>query len=359
MLRRTILLLLIAPVFLTWVSISAGAEPQGEAPALLNVYFLDVGMGQAIFLDIPPRDCMLIDAGSWDKWGIDTLSAFLDRFFDDPAHAVYENTLDVVVATHQHADHIAGIPGLLGRHRVRHYFDNGVDWDKKTGLVGKINKLLKQKSVSRTALTEAVITQKGDKGVYTDSLLDPFANIDIFALAGAVKPAAANENNNSIVVKVRCGQVSFLFAADAEKEEEARVLKRLQSCSSLAALNAEVLQVGHHGSNTASSQAFIEAIAPETEVISVGLASQSPQAAKFRLPKESTLSRLDQFTRSLRPAACCSQMFPDKRPVLTSGGEKPAAFTSGKAIYITSTDGTVVVRTDGRSYHVSGSAVGH
>ncbi len=328
-----------------------GVAPVAPPPTM-TVYIVDVGMGDAIFIDIPPKDCMLIDAGSWDNYGIDNLMQFLDEFFSDPAHAHYENTLDVVLATHQHKDHIQGMLNVIKKYTITTYIDNGVGCtvakERATELVKDIEALLHQKKTIRhVQLTEELIRDHGKNGVYSDTLLDPFKDIDVVALAATPTPAAAKENDNSIVLKVVCANVSFLFMGDAEEKEEKRMMERLKNAGALATLHADVLKAGHHGSNTASSEEFVQAVGPKISLISVGVASESGKTQTFRLPKESVLKRLQTLTTNDLHEKWQAQVFPDKKPK-GGKGEKPKNFQSTKEIYITSADGTVVLRTDGK-----------
>jgi beta-lactamase superfamily II metal-dependent hydrolase len=317
----------------------------------LSVYVVDVGMGDAIFLDIPPKDCMLVDAGSWDNYGIDHLIQFLEDFFAEPGHEAYQNTIDVIVASHQHKDHIQGMLKVLKEFKVGTYIDNGVGCkfgkNKASKLVKDVEKLLKSKSIKHTQITDQLIESKGKKGVYTDNILDPFANIDVFALAGTPSPADANENDNSIVLKVKCDSISFLLTGDAEESEEQSIIERLKKDGNIEALDVDVLKAGHHGSNTASSEEFVQLTSPSMSVISVGIASESPKTKSFRLPKESVVRRLEQYTSRVLDEEWEAQMFPDKK-LKSAKTEKPLIFKSKKEIYFTSSDGTVVFKTDGK-----------
>ena len=92
---------------------------------------------------------------------------------------------------------------------------------------------------------------------------------------------ASNTNNTSIVLRVVYGATSFLFTGDAETAEEADLL------DSGTALQSTVLKVGHHGSDTSSSEAFLEAVAPQYAVISVG------KSNSYGHPSDEVLARLD------------------------------------------------------------------
>jgi competence protein ComEC len=326
-------------------------SPWEASSSSMSLYLVDVGMGDAIFIDIPPNHSMLVDAGSWDNSGIQNLMEFLDDFYSDPSHGAYRNTIDVVVASHQHKDHIQGMLNVLAKYTVTTYFDNGVgcavDKEGATALVKQIEDLLVAKSIKHEQLTETLIRTNGTNGVYTDKLLDPFETVDVVALDATPDPPDTKENDNSIVLKVTCGQTSFLLMGDAEVKEETRLMKRLKDVNGLAILRCDVLKAGHHGSNTASSEAFVKAVNPGISLVSVGLAAMSPKTKSFRLPKESVMKRLDKLTGHSLKERWEAQMFPDKKPK-SGKGEKPKVFKSFKEIYVTSSDGTVFLKSDGK-----------
>jgi beta-lactamase superfamily II metal-dependent hydrolase len=351
--RRLILLYFILFTFLNfsgYAGSSLSEKEQVQNPKL-SVYVVDVGLGDAIFLDIPPKYCMLIDAGSWDNDGVDHLIYFLDEFFDKPGHEEYDRTIDVVVATNQQKDHVQGMLDILKKFNVGAYIDNGVGCmyakNMASELVKDIEKMLKLKSIKHAQITDQLIKLKGKKGVYTDRVLDPFENVDIFALAATPNPVEKDENDNSIVLKVNCDDVSFLITGNAGIKEERIIMDRLEKDTNMIALDVDVLKVGCHGSNTASSEEFLQLVTPKISIVSVGSVSESPMTKKFRLPKESVVKRIEQYTSWTLDEEWEVQMFLDKKPK-GAKNEKPKTFNSDKEIYFTSSDGTIVFKTDGK-----------
>jgi len=325
----------------------AADDTSSSSKNKLVVYFIDVGMGDALFLDMPPNDSMLIDAGSWDGAGIENLMGFLEEFFSDPDRENYKRTISLVVATHQHKDHIEGMKSVLKDFKVGTYIDNGVGTackGKKKSLTCDVEKLANQ-AKHHIHLTEKMIETDGKQGVFSDGILDPFDAIDVFALGATPKTASKNENNNSIVLKIVFGKQSFLLQGDAEKEEERRIIERLKAANNLAVLDASVLKIGHHGSDTASTKEFLDLVTPEVGVVSVGLAKNSPKTKQFRLPKESVVRRLTETVSGRLQEQWEVEVFPDKK----KGGKiaKPKIFGSNAELFFTSADGSIKMATDG------------
>ena len=90
----------------------------------LKIFVLDVGQGDSIFIEFPYGETMLVDAGSWDGYGIPHIKKFLNDYFKGNT---YKNkTIDVVVASHPDYDHIKGMKEILGNYQVNWYIDNGM-----------------------------------------------------------------------------------------------------------------------------------------------------------------------------------------------------------------------------------------
>ena len=106
-----------------------------------------------------------------------------------------------------------------------------------------------------------------------------------FTVLGPVSDDSENLNNASIILSFQYGQTTFLFTGDAEEPAETAALLR-----DPAALNADVLKVGHHGSSTSSSELFLAAVSPDAAVISCG------ESNEYGHPHSEVLKRLDVFT---------------------------------------------------------------
>lgn len=222
---------------------------------ILQVDVLDVGQGDAILLRTPAGKNVLIDAGD----GQTKLPALL------AARSVH--SLDLVIASHPHADHIGGMDQVLSEIPVRLYVDNGVPHTTMT--YEKVMKLVEAKQIPyRTARVGQVY--KLDDGIRIE-VLNPG---DTY-----LRNTGSDLNANSVVVRVDHRDSCFLFPGDAEPETEQVLLHRHpEAC--------EVLKVAHHGSNHSSTEPFLKAVQPKIALISVG------RHNRYGHPGSDTLERL-------------------------------------------------------------------
>lgn len=206
-----------------------------EAGEEMRVHFLDVGQGDSILIESPNDEYMLIDGG--DKGSGDEIVAYLQQQGID--------TLDVVVATHPDADHIGGLIDVLENVTIERWVDSGKAHTSQTYI--EMLSLIDEKDIDFT------VAQMGE-----DIPFDEALTVDV-----VYADETSNDNNEaSVVLKMTYNERSFLFAADAGVKEEAKMLK--------SDIDADVLKAGHHGSNTSSSEQFIDAVSPKITVLSYG-----------------------------------------------------------------------------------------
>lgn len=226
-------------------AICAGA-PQGR----LRVTFLDVGQGDAALVDLPDGSAMLIDGGGQVGSPLD-----LGKSVVTPTlRSRRRRRIDVVVLSHPHPDHFLGLASTLPS------FDVGELWDTGQGESEGAGETY-EKMLHR-------VRARGTRVRRPEELcgrhLFGGATVDVLAPCPSITPFA-NANDNSLVLKVSLGARSVLFVGDAEREEENALIERG------AALHADVLKVGHHGSRTSSSPAFLARVSPTWAVISSGV----------------------------------------------------------------------------------------
>lgn len=241
--RKLIVLgMFLALVLLAWWPELDEVELQSSLcnPSRLCVVFLDVGQGDAIFVQSPSGVQMLIDAGRNQEVlrGLGEVMSFSD------------GDIDYVLATHPDADHIGGLGGVLDRFNVAHVIrtDNESDsllWEETE----------KKIEMERTMVTIARRGQRFDlgDGVFLDII---FPDTDV---------SEYESNTSSIVARLVYGQQSFMLTGDAPKSiEEYLVLIEGEY------LESDVLKVGHHGSRTSTSDLFLTEVSPSYAVISAG-----------------------------------------------------------------------------------------
>ncbi|HXG07925.1 MAG TPA: lamin tail domain-containing protein [Nitrososphaera sp.] len=226
----------------------------------LTIIFIDVGQGDSILIIFPNSKTMLIDGGehiSSDK----VLATIRD-------HGL--NRLDVIVATHPHADHIGGLIDVINSDlEIGYVVDSGQIHTTRT-----FESLLDAIEAKQIPLE----TASADSSIN----LDPIVKLDFLNPPVPLPEGIEDEiNNNSVVMKLTYGNFTALFTGDIEQYAEERLVREQG-----ADLDAEVLKVGHHGSRYSSTNPFLVAVSPEVAVISAG-ANNS-----YGHPHQETLERL-------------------------------------------------------------------
>jgi len=228
---------LVIILILVWIAV--GSLPDGK----LHVVFFDVGQGDAIFIQSPTGQQVLIDGGPDPA----TLLARLGEQMP-----FWDRSLDLVILTHPDADHLTGLVPVLERYRVGQVFDTG--HPSHTSTYTRWQELLTEKEIP--VLDSRSGTQVALGGRVTLTVLHPGPKL----MAGT----GADSNNNSIVTRLVSGQVSVLLPGDIEAEVEHELVRSGQPLAST------VLKAPHHGSNTSSTPAFLKAANPQWVIISVG-----------------------------------------------------------------------------------------
>ncbi len=222
-------------------------EKPKEAPlpteGKLQVYAVDVGQGDSLVILTPGGKSVLIDAGLNQEG--ENVVKFLRE------HNV--SSLDLVVATHPHADHIGGIPDVLRAVPVKTFLDSGQAHPTKT--YTKMLELVKDK-VPKFIVARAGQKFNLDSGIVLDVLgpSDPPIDEDPNKVINA----------NSVILKLTYGSFSMLFTGDSEDETEDRLEERS------ADVRARVIKIAHHGSRYASTESFLKKVGAEAAIISCG-----------------------------------------------------------------------------------------
>lgn len=210
---------------------TAGVSESGS----FTIHFIDVGQADSALVTCDGHS-MLIDGGNADDSNL--VYSVLQRETD--------GHLDYVVGTHAHEDHIGGLSGAFEADTADVTFCPVTEYDSKA---------------FRNFKTRA---DERDGGITIPAVGDTFTLGEASVTVVAVNSVPEDTNNTSIVIRIVYGDTSFLFTGDAEQETEEKILESGQD------IESTVLKVGHHGSSTSTSQAFLDAVSPTYAVISCG-----------------------------------------------------------------------------------------
>jgi len=214
-------------------------QPDGK----LHVSFLDVGQGDAILIQTPNGQDILIDGGP-DSQKINLELSEQLSFWD--------RTIDLVVCTQPQADHVTGLVEVLQRYRVKRVLDPGVPYD--SAIYQEWLRLIEDKEIEYDIARSGQEIDLGT-GIKLEVLNPPEALFE---------GTSDDVDNNGVVLRLSWGGVSFLFTADIRAEVEFELIGQR------ANLRSTVLKVAHHGSETSTTTQFLAAVDPEVAVISVG-----------------------------------------------------------------------------------------
>lgn len=250
----------------------------------LEVHFIDVGQGDSILVITPNDKVMLIDTG--EKSAEEKIINYLK--------SLGINSIDKFVVTHPHSDHMGGAQAIFNNFEVKKVYDSGFPHTTKT--YEEFLKTIDRKNI------DFEIAQRGNK-----------INLDNDLVIDILHPESimGDPNNNSIVLKMTYDSVSFIFTGDAEHEAEEMILDYSRD------LKSQILKLGHHGSDTSTSQEFLNAINPDVAVIQVG------EGNKYGHPIDEVLERLA---------------------------------NKGVEIYRNDLQGDIIVSSDGKSYSIDSNS---
>ncbi len=236
---------------------------------VLRVSMIDVGQGDAILVEFPGGETLLVDAGPLTlarNAGKKTVLPFLKR--------KGIRAIDILLITHPDADHCGGAAFIIRSFPVRRVIES--DAGGMTVVFGSYHAAARARgSPLSLAWRGESITAAQCARLY---VLWPGRQ----RTASTPPSRRGGSNNASIVFKLVYGDVSFLFTGDAEKESEMRMIRSFGSF-----LRSTVLKVAHHGSDSGTSQEFLDAVRPDVALVSVGLHN------RFRHPSAALLRRLD------------------------------------------------------------------
>lgn len=233
-----IITVVFATAFGLLISETHRALASSEKP--LRVWFFDIGQGDAIFIETPTGEQILIDAGP-DQAVLSKLGSVMWP---------WDRTLDAIVITHPDADHISGFISVLERYQIDNVYDTGAI--ASTNVDRELRRLIDEED------TTHILVSEKDEIRFGDVVLD-------IVWPEKTTPGVMSKNRNdaSIVIVLTYGETTLLLTGDAEEESEDKFVQNVG--------DIDVLKVGHHGSRSSTSEAFIGALQPDIAVIPVGL----------------------------------------------------------------------------------------
>jgi competence protein ComEC len=242
--------------------LTTGTQNGTESPnGTLSVHFLDVGQGSSIFVEGPTGETMLVDSGDWSDDGEGVLAYLDERGVE---------RLDYLVTSHADADHVGGHAAV-----IEHFETEG------EGVGAVYDPGIPSSSQTYDRYLDAVETH--DVTLYETRADDPIpmAGVDAAVLAPPRRHLAGGDRNeNSIVLRLEFGNSTFLLPGDGETASEEFLVDEYGD-----GLNATALSAGHHGSESSSTAAFLDTVAPRVAVVSSAYDSQ------YGHPHEAVLSR--------------------------------------------------------------------
>jgi competence protein ComEC len=211
----------------------------------LTVSFLNIGQGDAIYIEAPNGNQVIVDGGP-DRKIMSELGAVMP---------LGDTTIDALIITNPDKDHMAGFLDVMDKYKVDKVFEPGTF--SKTDTYKAIEKTLQDEGVERIIAKRGMeIVMDAEKNVYIEIL---FPDKDV---------SKWSTNDGSIVAKLVYGNTSVLLQGDAPQKTETYLLSLDKN--NLSELDGDILKVGHHGSRTSTNKSYIEAISPQYAVVSLG-----------------------------------------------------------------------------------------
>jgi len=232
-----------------------------QKDGLLKVYFLNIGQGDAIFIETPSGFQLLIDGGPGNK--------ILSKLGE--VMPFYDKNIDVVVASHPHADHIVGLIDVLNRYDVKNIVEAKESYNSSEFKAWL--EVVKNENANNIEAVAGKVIDLGDGATLT--ILHPFESV--------ADDNPKNPHDDVVVAMLKYGELEIMLTGDMEAKVERRLI--LEGFD----LDSDVLKVGHHGSKTSTSEEFLSAVSPEIAVIQVGAKN------RYGHPAPEVLNRLGNF----------------------------------------------------------------
>lgn len=241
-----LLLLALVIIFLAYFWINE------KKAGVLTVAFLDIGQGDAVFIEAPNGNQVLIDGGP-GKSVLRELSKVMP---------FYDRSIDVLIASHPDTDHIGGLNDVLGRYKIDLFMEPGVEGD--TTLYKELRSRIERLKIEKLEARRGMVVDLGEG-----------ARLEI--IFPVTDPRGMETNTASIVTRLVYGENEFLLTGDSPSNIEEYLVSldcqgRALNCPDPKgpSLASDVLKAGHHGSKTSTSDIFVQTVSPDFAVISAG-----------------------------------------------------------------------------------------
>ena len=244
---------LVVVAILVWLT--AATMPDDN----LHISFLDVGQGDAILIQRGSQQ-VLVDGGPSPQ----AIALALGEEIP-----FWDRTIDLVILTHPHTDHITGLVEVLHRYKVNQVLYPALDF--KSDIYDEWLRLLKEKNIKYTPAQAGQQIKLGEVKIDVLNPSIPF-----------LTDTESDVDNNGVVLRLERGEVRFLLTTDIMWEAESELITHRTN------LTSTVLKVGHHGSATSTTTEFLAVVNPQLAVISVG------KDNSFGHPSAEVVGRLEQ-----------------------------------------------------------------
>jgi competence protein ComEC len=229
----------------------------------LTVAFLDVGQGDAIFIQAPNGVQVLIDGGP-DATVLRELGQVMP---------FYDRSINIIIATHPDQDHIGGLVDVVQNFSVDHVIESGVTGD--TATAERFNFLVEKKIDGQHIATRGMRVHLDQAhGIYMD-ILHPAYDVS----------RMRDTNDASVTARLVYGETEFLFTGDISE----RIEKELVAQGVPMTLESDIVKLSHHGSKTSSSLEFLQSAQSEVAIVSAGCDN------RYGHPHKDVISRVEQL----------------------------------------------------------------
>lgn len=213
-------------------------QPDGQ----LHIVFMNVGQGDATFIQTPSGRQILVDGGLYPSVLNDQLGRQMP---------FWDKEIDMLIATHPDADHVSGLVGVFDRYRVNQLITNGQSFGESP--------------IYDEVLTAAQSRETEIRPVQAGEIIEIEDGVRLEVVHPGPELIEEERNENSVSMRLVYGEFTFLFTGDAEQMAEGEMLAAERP------LTALVFKAGHHGSNSSSSLPFLQAVQPQIIIVSAGV----------------------------------------------------------------------------------------